>query len=316
MAMPEVSEFVQCDSRNYTHGRGGHAVDHVVVHYTGTDASAHNNLLYFSRNAARASAHYFVDRDGTLRQSVPESDTAWHAGKFAMNQRSVGIECVSAGEDFSEGQVATLAALVQDLMARYGIPASGVIRHYDVTGKECPAPYVDQGKWDALHDRIANGSAAPAQGDEWVQKGDGRWWYRHADGSYTAGDWELVGGKWYLFDADGWMLTGWQRKDGHWYLLGADGAMLTGWQRVDGKWYFLDDSGAMATGWRMVGDKWYFMDENGSMTQGWQRDGGKWYWLNADGSMSADEVKMIGGAFYGFDSSGAMLSHSIGLAER
>lgn len=316
MAMPEVSEFVQCDGRNYTHGRGGHAVDHIVVHYTGTDASAHNNLLYFSRNAARASAHYFVDRDGTLRQSVPESDTAWHAGKFAMNQRSVGIECVSAGEDFTKEQVATLAALVQDLMARYGIPASSVIRHYDVTGKECPAPYVDQGKWDVLHDRIANGSAAPAQGDEWVQNGDGRWWYRHADGSYTSSDWELVDGKWYLFDADGWMLTGWQRKDGHWYLLGADGAMLTGWQRVDGKWYFLDDSWAMATGWRMVGDKWYFMDENGSMRQGWQRDVGKWYWLNADGSMSADEVKMIGGAFYGFDSSGAMLAHSIGLAER
>lgn len=316
MAMPEVSEFVQCDGRNYTHGRGGHAVDHIVVHYTGTDASAHNNLLYFSRNAASASAHYFVDRDGTLRQSVPESDTAWHAGKFAMNQRSVGIECVSAGEDFTEEQVATLAALVQDLMARYGIPASSVIRHYDVTGKECPAPYVDQGKWDVLHDRIANGSAAPAQVDEWVQNGDGRWWYRHADGSYTASDWELVDGKWYLFDADGWMLTGWQRKDGHWYLLGADGAMLTGWQRVDGKWYFLDDSGAMATGWRMVGDKWYFMDENGSMRQGWQMDGGKWYWLNADGSMSADEVKMIGGSFYGFDSSGAMLAHSIGLEER
>lgn len=314
--MPNIAEFVQCDSRNYTRGRGGHAVDHAVVHYTGTDASAHNNLVYFSRNAARASAHYFVDRDGTLRQSVSEADTAWHAGKFAMNQRSVGIECVSAGEDFSEEQVATLAALVQDLMARYGIPAENVIRHYDVTGKECPAPYLDPAKWRALHDRITEGSTAPAARAQWVQKEDGRWWYRHADGSYTAGDWELVDGRWYLFDADGWMLTGWQMKDGHWYLLGADGAMLTGWQRVDGKWYFLDESGAMATGWRMVGDKWYFMDESGSMRQGWQRDGGRWYWLNADGSMSADEVKMIGGSFYGFDSSGAMLTHSIGLTER
>ena len=314
MAMPEVSEFVQCDSRNYTHGRG-HAVDHVVVHYTGTDASAHNNLVYFSRNAAKASAHYFVDRDGTLRQSVSEADTAWHAGKFAMNQRSVGIECVSAGEDFTEEQVATLAAITQALMAKYGIPAENVIRHYDVTGKECPAPYLDPAKWRALHDRITEGSTAPAARAQWVQK-DGRWWYRHADGSYTAGDWELVDGKWYLFDAEGWMLTGWQQVDGHWYLLGADGAMLTGWQRVDGKWYFLDESGAMATGWRMVGDKWYFMDESGSMRQGWQRVDGKWYWLNADGSMSADEVKMIGGTFYGFDSSGAMLTHSIGLTER
>ena len=314
--MPNIAEFVQCDSRNYTRGRGGHAVDHAVVHYTGTDASAHNNLVYFSRNAARASAHYFVDRDGTLRQSVSEADTAWHAGKFAMNQRSVGIECVSAGEDFSEEQVATLAALTQALMAKYGIPAANVIRHYDVTGKECPAPYLDPDKWRALHDRITEGSTAPAARAQWVQKEDGRWWYRHADGSYTAGDWELVDGRWYLFDAEGWMLTGWQQRDGHWYLLGADGAMLTGWQRVDGKWYFLDDSGAMATGWRMVGDKWYFMDENGSMHVGWKQVGGKWYWLNPDGSMSADEVRMIGGTFYGFDSSGAMLAHSIGLAER
>ncbi|MEQ2637004.1 N-acetylmuramoyl-L-alanine amidase [Paratractidigestivibacter faecalis] len=315
MAMPSVAEFVQCDSRNYTRGRGGHAVDHAVVHYTGTDANAHNNLIYFSRNSAKASAHYFVDRDGTLRQSVSEADTAWHAGKFAMNQRSVGIECVSAGEDFSEAQVSTLAALVQDLMARYGIPAENVIRHYDVTGKECPAPYLDPDKWRALHDRITGGATAPAAKDEWVQK-DGRWWYRHADGSFTKSGWELVSGKWYLFDAEGWMLTGWQRKDGRWYLLGADGAMLTGWQLIDGKWYFLDESGAMATGWRMVGDKWYFLDENGSMRQGWQRSGGKWYWLNADGSMSADEVKMIGGTFYGFDSSGAMLAHSIGLTEQ
>ena len=313
--MPNIAEFVQCDGRNYIKGRRGSAIDYIVVHYTGTDASAHNNLVYFSRNAAKASAHYFVDRDGTLRQSVPEADTAWHAGKWAMNCRSIGIENVSAGEDFTEAQIETLTALARALMAKYGIPADHVIRHYDVTGKLCPAPYVDSAKWEALHSRITAGST-PAPKDEWVQAGDGRWWYRHADGSFTKSGWELVSGKWYLFDADGWMLTGWQRDNGSWYYLGADGAMLTGWQRVDGKWYFLDDSGAMATGWRMVGDKWYFMDESGSMKQGWQRDDGKWYWLNADGSMSADEVRMIGGTFYGFDSSGAMLAHSIGLAER
>ena len=313
--MPNSAEFVQCDGRNYTKGRRGSAIDYIVVHYTGTDASARNNLVYFSTHDAQASAHYFIDRDGTLCQSVSESDIAWHAGKWAMNCRSIGIENVSAGEDFTEAQIETLTALVRALMAKYGIPADHVIRHYDVTGKLCPAPYVDSAKWEALHSRITAGST-PAPKDEWVQAGDGRWWYRHADGSFTKSGWELVSGKWYLFDADGWMLTGWQRDNGSWYYLGADGAMLTGWQRVDGKWYFLDESGAMATGWRMVGDKWYFLDESGSMKQGWQRDGGKWYWLNADGSMSADEVRMIGGTFYGFDSSGAMLAHSIGLAER
>ena len=169
--MPSVSEFVQCDARNYTRGRGGNPVNTVVVHYTGTNASAHNNLLYFSRNSAGASAHYFIDRDGTLCQSVSESDTAWHAGNWPVNQHAVGIECVSAGEDFTEAQVATLGELVRDLMARYGIPEGSVIRHYDVTGKLCPAPYVDASKWAALKSRILGGSAELAPTPEPAQPG-------------------------------------------------------------------------------------------------------------------------------------------------
>ena len=76
---------------------------------------------------------------------------------------------VSAGEDFTEAQVATRGELVRDLMARYGIPEGSVIRHYDVTGKLCPAPYVDASKWAALKSRILGGSVelaptpAPAQ---------------------------------------------------------------------------------------------------------------------------------------------------------
>ncbi|MCH3967202.1 MAG: N-acetylmuramoyl-L-alanine amidase [Atopobiaceae bacterium] len=161
--MADVAEFIQCDARNYTPGRRGCGISNVVVHYASTGASAHDNLLYFSRSDAKASAHYFIDKDGTLRQSVREGDTAWHAGNWEVNLRSVGVEVVSAGEDFTEAQVATLASLVADLRARYGIGAGDVIRHYDVTGKLCPAPYVDAGKWAALHARICGG-AAPATG--------------------------------------------------------------------------------------------------------------------------------------------------------
>ena len=170
--MPSISEFIQCDSRNYTSGRRGTAIDYIVVHYTGTSASAHNNLSYFSHSSAGASAHYFIDRDGTICQSVAEGDIAWHAGNWKMNCRSIGIENVSAGEDFTDAQIDALASLVQSLMAKYGISADHVIRHYDVTGKLCPAPYVDSSKWDALHARITGGTAsnpepspAPAQTD-------------------------------------------------------------------------------------------------------------------------------------------------------
>ncbi len=158
--MANVAEFIQCDSRNYTVGRQGNRISKIVVHYTGTEASAHNNLLYFSRESAGASAHYFIDRDGTIRQSVSEGDTAWHAGHWATNLCSVGIEVVSGGSDYTEAQIVALSQLVADIRSRCGVSADNVIRHYDVTGKLCPAPYVDGSKWAALHARICGGSAS------------------------------------------------------------------------------------------------------------------------------------------------------------
>ena len=158
--MPTISEFIQCDSRNYTKGRRGCSVDYIVVHYTGTNASAHNNLLYFSRNSTGASAHYFIDTDGTICQSVSEDSIAWHCGNWSRNCHSIGIENVSSGEDFTDAQKASLRDLVLDIMNRYGISADHVIRHYDVTGKLCPASYVDSSKWDELHAYITGGSAS------------------------------------------------------------------------------------------------------------------------------------------------------------
>lgn len=157
--------FKQCGSDHMTRGRS-RAVDRIVVHYTGTTASARNNATYFSRNEGQgASAHYFLDDiSPEIYQSVAEGDTAWHAGNWDMNCRSIGIEVVSAGEDFSEVEIAKLTWLVQKLMAKYGIGAPGVIRHYDVTGKLCPAPYVDAGKWAALKARITGGGSGVAAG--------------------------------------------------------------------------------------------------------------------------------------------------------
>lgn len=150
--------FKQCGSDHMTRGRS-RAIDRIVVHFTATLASARNNATYFARNEGQgASAHYFVD-DITpeIYQSVAEGDTAWHAGDWQMNCRAIGIEVVSAGEDFSATEIQKLAWLVRKLMAKYGIGASGVIRHYDVTGKLCPAPYVAASKWAALKAAITGG---------------------------------------------------------------------------------------------------------------------------------------------------------------
>ena len=149
--------FKQCGSDHMTRGRP-RLIDRIVVHCTSTLASARNNAIYFSRNERQgSSAHYFVDDiTGEIYQSVDDADAAWHAGNWDMNCRSIGIEVVSAGEDYSEVEVDKLAWLVGTLMRKYGIGASGVIRHYDVTGKICPKYYVEnEDAWLAFRQNVS-----------------------------------------------------------------------------------------------------------------------------------------------------------------
>ena len=44
-------------------------------------------------------------------------------------------------------------------MSKYSIPIENVIRHYDVTGKNCPQPYVDEGEWKKFKNRITKKEA-------------------------------------------------------------------------------------------------------------------------------------------------------------
>lgn len=64
-------------------------------------------------------------------------------------------------------------------------------------------------------------TALPASA-AWKQDEAGkRWWYENADGSYTRSGWQVIDGKWYYFDAEGWMLSSTTTPDG--YTVNADG---------------------------------------------------------------------------------------------
>ena len=61
----------------------------------------------------------------------------------------------------------------------------------------------------------------------WILDGN-RWYYRYPDGTYLKNGWGFIGNIWYLFDANGMMLTGWQMKNGVYYYMNGDGKMQTG----------------------------------------------------------------------------------------
>lgn len=159
--------FKQCNSTNYKAGRTSD-IKYIVIHYTANDGdTAKNNADYFSRADVKASANYFVDEIETW-QSVKDTDTAYHCGTtgaykhpYCRNANSIGIELCSRKDSkgnyyFKDATVENAVKLTKALMAKYNIPATNVIRHYDVTGKVCPAPMVnDVSLWVKFKEMIS-----------------------------------------------------------------------------------------------------------------------------------------------------------------
>lgn len=143
--------------KNYGSARATSTIKYIVIHYTGNDGDTdENNGKYFKNNVVEASAHYFVD-DDSITQSVPDNHVAWHCGaktykhKLCRNANSIGIEIcddIKNGTIYpSQKTIANALELVEHLMQKYSIPKENVIRHYDVTGKHCPAYWIDNNLW-------------------------------------------------------------------------------------------------------------------------------------------------------------------------
>lgn len=156
-----------CHHTNYQRGRA-QPVSFLVYHYVGATGGAEANARYYHNTEnIGASAHYFVghaSEGAEIWSSVPEESTAWHCGAKSYkhpacrNANSIGIEmCCKLGPKgwyIEEETLAAAAALGRDIMARYGIPLENVVRHYDVTGKLCPAPLVDETAWANFKKRL------------------------------------------------------------------------------------------------------------------------------------------------------------------
>jgi len=130
--------------------RGGAPIDILLLHYTGMPTAA-GALQRLCDPAAKVSAHYTIDEDGTVYRHVAEEKRAWHAGasywagERDINARSVGIELVNPGHefgyrDFPEAQIAALIGLAQGIVRRHPIPAKRVLGHSDVAPRRKTDP--------------------------------------------------------------------------------------------------------------------------------------------------------------------------------
>lgn len=146
----------------------------IVVHYFGSLGTAKAVADYFANDFRGASAHYSVDENPEVYQSVNDDDIAWHCGtsgkyvhQTCRNHNSLGIEMrpkkrnpksLGASDKdwyFDEATLANTAELVKQKMLEYNVPIDRVIRHYDVTGKICPNPFVvHPEQWIAFKERL------------------------------------------------------------------------------------------------------------------------------------------------------------------
>ena len=159
--------FKQCNPNNYQKGRS-FPINWICLHFTSNNGdTAQNNADFFARESGlRASAHYFVDPNGVV-QSVKDGDTAWHCGRErggsyyndCRNANSIGIEMCSVKRNgvyvIPEDTMKRAAKLTRELMAKYHVPVSRVCRHYDVTHKDCPEPWVRNPQlWQKFKDML------------------------------------------------------------------------------------------------------------------------------------------------------------------
>ena len=175
------------NKNNYGAKRSTSNIKYIVIHYTANDGDTdEGNANYFASRIIKASAHYFVD-DDSVTQSVPDNYVAWSVGgsKYGnckttgggkyytkcTNSNSISIELCDTKKDGkiypTKKTIDNAIELTRKLMKQYNIPSTNVIRHFDVTGKTCPAYWCGTSEKNQLwktefHNKLSNSSSTPS----------------------------------------------------------------------------------------------------------------------------------------------------------
>ena len=133
----------------------------IVIHYTANPGStAQDNRDYFNglqySQETSASSNFVVGLDGEIIQCVPTWEVAYASND--RNYDTVSIEVCHPDESgkFTDKTYRSLVQLTAWLCVKFDLSADDVIRHYDVTGKNCPKYFVENEEaWAAFKENVS-----------------------------------------------------------------------------------------------------------------------------------------------------------------
>ena len=144
---PEITEFFLTPNEYSRPGMALEKVNGIVVHYTANPgSSAEGNRNYFEglkdTHSTKVSSHFIIGLNGEIIQCIPLNEIAYASND--RNADTISIECCHEDESgkFTEETYRSLIRLLAWLCGEYNLKEQDIIRHYDVTGKECPRYYV------------------------------------------------------------------------------------------------------------------------------------------------------------------------------
>ncbi len=159
-AKPEMKVDLLTVNENSRPGTQSGKIAGIVIHYTANPGStAQQNRDYFEglkdSGQTQVSSHFVIGLEGEIVQCVPTWEVAYASNH--RNQDTVSIECCHPDESgkFTEETYRSMVQLTAWLCEKFGLEEDDVIRHYDVTGKNCPKYFVEEeGAWEQFKSDI------------------------------------------------------------------------------------------------------------------------------------------------------------------
>ena len=131
-------------------------VKNIVIHYVANPGTtAKQNRDYFNNDDTKVSAHFVVGLEGEVIQCIPLDEIS--SATNDRNVDTVSIEVCHPDESgkFADATYESVVKLTAWLCKKYNLTQNDVIRHYDVTGKDCPKYYVEHpAAWKQLQEDI------------------------------------------------------------------------------------------------------------------------------------------------------------------